>query len=142
MKKVLILSTIALVALFSSCKKDDPTSQELIVGKWKVTKMVVDTEDVLAPDPDYVTQIELECSSNGSLVFTVKETDFTTTPAEVYNEVYSGTYSIANQQVTVSLPTEGLSITGNLDVTKTRLVIVSTSGDVEDFFSVLEAEKI
>ena len=142
MKKVLLLSTIALIALCSSCKKDTPTPQELILGKWKITKLIIDDEDVTIPEPQYITEIEVDFVNENTLLFSLKETDTSFSPPEIYSESYTGSYSINGNQITVSLPSEGLSITGNLEVTETRLVIVSTSGDIVDFFSLLEADKI
>lgn len=142
MKKVLLFSAIALVALFSSCKKDAPTPQELILGKWKVTKLISDGRDLTTPYPEYTTEIEVECTESGSFILKSKETDFSVTPNEVYEGSAAASYSINGNQITVSFPSEDYTITGNLDVSSTRLTIVATSGDVDDFFSLLEADKI
>jgi archaellum component FlaF (FlaF/FlaG flagellin family) len=143
LKRILLLSAIALVALISSCKKD-PKPEELIIGKWKVTKLIVDTEDVIASSIDSKTEVEVEFTKSGTIIFNVKITDYTVFPALVEEIVSPGTYSWNGDKITISVDDSGtpLSITGIVDLTENRLIINATSGDIVDFFSLLEADKI
>ena len=143
MKHMLLLAALALVGLVSSCKKD-PKPEELIIGKWKVTKLIVDTEDVIASSIDSKTEVEVEFTKSGTIIFNVKITDYTVFPALVEEIVSPGTYSWNGDKITISVDDSGtpLSITGIVDLTENRLIINATSGDIVDFFSLLEADKI
>ncbi|MFN0037449.1 MAG: lipocalin family protein [Saprospiraceae bacterium] len=143
MKRILLFAAIALIALVSSCKKD-PKPEELLIGKWKTTKVISDGEDILAPDPDYKTELEIEFTESGNVVYTFKDTDLTVNPPEPEIFSQTGTYSWNGDQLTLSYidGTDTVSVTGKPDVTKSRLVFVATSGAVEDFFSLLEADKL
>lgn len=144
MKKIFLLTTLSIVALLSGCKKDDPDPQELLIGNWQVTKLVVDGEDVLAPNPDLLTEVVVEFTESGSVIFEVSETDLTTNPVSTDEYTFSGSYSWEDDRINVSIDADGdiLAIGGNIDVTRTRLVINATSGDTQDFFSLLEATKL
>lgn len=143
MKRFLLFASLVLVGLVSSCKKD-PKPEELIIGKWSVTKLIVDSEDVVASDPVFETRVELEFLNNGSLVFDIRETDYTVTPVEVEEYAVSGSYTWEDDKITLTIDSGGdiLTVTGNVEVTKTRLIITATSGDIIDFFSILEAVKL
>ncbi|MFN0214965.1 MAG: lipocalin family protein [Saprospiraceae bacterium] len=143
MNRVLLFASIALVSLVFSCKKD-AKPEELVIGKWKVTKLIADGDDLVAPNVDFQTQAEVEFTKSGTVVFTIKTTDFTVTPAEMEEFISPGTYSWEGDKIKISIDDFGdvLSITGNIDVSENRLIINATSGDIIDFFSLLEADKI
>ena len=143
MKHILFFGSIAFVFLIFSCKKE-AKPEDLILGKWKVTKLIVDGEDIVAISPDYQTQVEVEFTKSGTVVFNIKNIDYTKSPAELEETSASGTYSWDGGKITISVDDVGdlLSVTGNVDVTENRLLINATSGDTVDFFSLLEADKL
>lgn len=144
MKRIFLFAALCATVLFTSCNKDkDP--QELIVGKWKVSKLIADGEDIILGSVDYKTAVELEFTNGGSVVFTVKALDLTTTPPTEDNFVAAGSYTWSgDNQITLTVTNDGetMTVTGNIDVTENKLTFTGTSGDIEDFITSMEADKI
>ncbi len=144
MKRILLLSTLFLSVFLSNCKKEnDP--QDLIVGKWKVTRLISNGIDAIQGDDDYRLSLGLEFTNAGSVVFDIKTLDLTTLPPEEENILSAGSYSWSGDNVltlTVNDSGDILSVTGTADVTANRLIFTATSGDTTDFLQVLEADKL
>lgn len=144
MKRILLFAALCATVLFTSCNKDkDP--QELLVGKWKVSKLIADGDDIILGSVDYKTAVELEFTNGGSVVFTVKSLDLTTTPPTEDNFVAAGSYTWSgDNQITITVTSDGetMTVTGNINVTENKLIFTGTSGDIEDFITSMEADKI
>ena len=144
MQKLFLFAVLGVALLFTNCKKDK-TPEELLIGKWKATKMVTDGEDIIQGTDDYKSAVELEFTKAGSLIFTITELDLTTTPPEESTFSIAGSYSWSgDNQLTITINDGGdiLTVTGTADVTSGRFLFTATSGDLEDFFGILEADRI
>ena len=145
MKRILLFASIAIVALFSSCKKDDdPTKQELIVGKWKASKAVIGSTDVLVATALSSTELEVEFTSNNTVTFHWINTILTTNPPSVNESDLNGTYSWNGDILTIVVTSgaDTRTVTGPVEVTESHLHFTATSGDTTDFINLLEADKI
>lgn len=147
---MLFFAAIALIGLVSSCKKDpvvaEPTPQELIVGKWKATKAVFATKDILvmAPNSTLKTELEVEFTQTGTVAFNYTYTNLSTNPPGVLKTTLNGTYSWNGDIITINAQNGAdiRSVTGTIVITKTNLVFTATSGDIAEFLGLLEADKI
>lgn len=143
MRYFLFCALAALLLVTPSCKKEKSTAERLN-GKWKLTKMVTDGEDVVQGDSDYRIDAELEFTNGGSLVFNFTEYDFTSTP--VGKESYSivATYTISGDNtlnINFNDGNDALSVTGPVDVNATHFLYTPTSGDTQEFITLMEGEK-
>jgi uncharacterized protein (TIGR03066 family) len=144
MQRLMLLTALLATVFFTSCKKEKSTA-ELLEGKWKVTRLIADGEDVILGDDDYKTAVELEFTNSGSVLFHIKELDLTTAPPTTESFVFAGTYTLSgddNLTFVLSADGENMAVTGTLNLTDNKLTFTGTSGDVEDFISVLEAERL
>lgn len=143
MKKILFLSAFVLVALVSSCKKDDPKPEELIVGRWTASSAVIGSTDVLIPTASTKTELEVEFTSGGAVTFFWTNTVLTTNPNGVFESSLNGTYSWNNGALTITVQSgaDVKTVTGTMDITESHFLFTGTSGDITTFISLLEAHK-
>ncbi len=148
MRHILFFAAFTLIGLVSSCKKDpvvaEPTPQELIVGKWKATKAFFGTNDILIPTSTMKTELEVEFTQSGTVAFNYTTTILSSNPPGIFESTLNGTYSWNGDIITINAQagSDIRSVTGTIDLTKTKLVFVASSGDVTDFLSKLEADKL
>lgn len=145
MKRILLFASIALVALFSNCKKDDdPTNQELIVAKWKASKAVIGTTDVLVATALSTTELEVTFNSNNTVTFHWINTILTTNPPSVNESDLNGTYSLDGDILTIVVTSgaDSKTVIGPVEVSDTHLHFTATSGDTSEFINLLVADKI
>lgn len=143
MNRILFFAAFLSIALFSNCKKDK-TAEDLIQGKWNVTKLIADGENIIEGDPEFRTEVELEFLSSGSVIFNITEIDSSVSPAEEFTFALAGSYSISDDDkltISVNDGTEILTASGNLDITSSRMVFTATSAGSEEFIEILEADK-
>ena len=143
MKRILLIATLFSALFFSNCKKDNP--HDFLEGKWKVTKLISGTEDVIQGDEDYKSSVTLEFSNAGSVIFNIKTVDLSGNPPQSETFTYPGFYSWSGDNIltiTVHTPDETLTVTGIADLTADHFVFTRTSGTDEDFIDILEADKI
>lgn len=143
MKRILIFASIALVALVSSCKKD-PKPEELLIGKWNASRVISDAENLVGTLDDYKTEIEIEFTQGGSMILKITETDLSVTPAESSSYTIGGTYSWSGDDLTIGL-SDGIdvfSVTGTAEISKTKFLFTGKTGDVDEFISLIEADKL
>ncbi len=145
---MLFFAAIALIGLVSSCKKDpvvaEPTPQELIVGKWQATKAVLAGNDILIPTATTKTELEVEFTQSGTVAFNYATTILNSNPPAVAKYTLNGTYTWNGDIITINAQNGAdiRSVTGTIVITKTNLVFTATSGDIAEFLSLLEADKI
>lgn len=143
MKRMLLFGFIALVALISSCKKDDkpedPKPEELIVGRWKASSAFVGTLDLLVPTSTMKNELEIEFLANKSVVFYRKSL----IPV-VYESTLNGVYSLDGDKITMtaSVGADSKTVTGPLDITASHFLFTATSGDTTEFYSRIDATKL
>jgi len=148
MKNILFFAAIAFVALVSSCKKDDttkePTPQERIVGRWKASKAVIGTSDVLIPTSTSKTELEVEFTQSGAVTFYWTNTILTTTPPTVSESTLNGVYSWNGDILTIAMTngSDTRTVTGPIVITETNFVFTPNSGDITTFVSLMEADKL
>ena len=147
MKKMLFLVAIALVGMVSSCKKDEttePTAQERLIGKWKASKAIIGTTNAVKESSTSKTELEVEFTQDGKVVFTWINSDLTATPPAVVKSNLNGVYSWSGETITITVQagSDTRTIIGSMVVTETDLVFTGTSGDLTTFISVLEASRI
>jgi hypothetical protein len=143
MKHMLFFAAFVLVGLVSSCKKE-ATAQELIIGKWQATKALIGTTNAIPVSADAKTDLQIEFTSDGKVVFTWQNYDLTKTPPTLIENNLNGVYSWNGDQITIAVTagSDTRNIIGSMEVTGTNLTFTGTSGDITTFFSKLEATRI
>lgn len=148
MKHILLFASIALVALVSGCKKDDtpkdPTPQERIIGRWEASRAFIGATDVLIPTSTSKTELEVEFTQNGTVAFHWTNTILTTNPPIVSESTLNGVYSWNGDILTITV-TNGAdmrTVIGPIDISETHFLFTPTSGDTNEFISLLEADKL
>jgi hypothetical protein len=145
MKRMLLFAALCASVLFTNCKKDaDPTIQELIVGKWKVTIFNVSGQNIIQETAILKVAAELEFKTGADVIFKFTSTNLAVNPPSVSSNSKTNTYSWNGDILTISATsgTETVSVTGPVTVTESKLVFTPTSGDTDKLFASLEAEKI
>lgn len=144
---MLFFVAIVLVGLVSSCKKDEtpePTPQELIVGKWKASKALIGSTNALTVSASAKTELEVEFTQDGKVIFTWQNYDLTTNPPSLIEFNLNGIYSWNGDQFTITVQngSDTRTVIGSMAVTSTTFVFTGTSGDIATFISLLEATKL
>ncbi|MCC7467485.1 MAG: hypothetical protein IT261_14485 [Saprospiraceae bacterium] len=148
MKNILLFAAIILIGLVSSCKKDETpkelTLQERLIGKWKATKVFIGTTDVLIPTATTTTELEVEFKSDKTVALNWTNTILTTTPPTVSKSTLNGVYSWTGDILTLTAinGSDMRTVTGPVVITDTRLEFTPTSGNTNDFISLLEADRL
>ena len=146
MKRFLLFATLCATIIFSNCKKDpDPTPQELLIGKWKVTTFLFHGINVVKETATAKVEFELEFKTSGEVVFKSINTDLTKTPPKVLTNIVNNMYAWkgdTEMTITGANGVETLSVTGPVSVTATNFTFTATSGNTFEFLEALVAEKI
>lgn len=149
MKRLLLFVLLCSSVLLSNCTKDnndpDPaTPQELIIGKWNTTKFWNSGQNLVFDTDEAKSEFFVEFKTGGALIMTASDTDKTVSPVEVNTFTYTGSYSWSGNILTLSYTdsTNTFTVTGTVSVTDKKLVFTATSGDVNFFFDILEADRI
>ena len=148
MRNILFFAAIALLGLVYSCKKEstpeDPKPEERIIGRWKASKAVIGTKDVLIPTATLKTELEVEFFNDKTVVFHWMNTILTSNPPGMSESMLNGVYSFDGDVITIAV-TSGMdtkTVIGPIEITETSLVFTATSGDVSSFINLMEADKL
>lgn len=146
MKQLLFIAACCAATFLTSCKKDK-SPEELLTGKWNVTKLLADGDDIIQGTGDYKSAVEIEFTEAGSVVFTVTEKDLTVSPAEESTYTVAGTYSWSGDDQLTMVVTdidtgETLTGTGTANVTANHLKFTAANGSNPEFIEYLEADKL
>lgn len=148
MNRILLFASIAFVSLVCSCKKDaepkDLTPEERIIGRWKASRAFVGTTDVLIPSSTIKNELEIEFTTSKTIIFYRKSTILTTTPPGISESTLNGVYSFNGNIITITatLGADSRTVTGPIDITASDFLFTATSGDTNDFYSLLDADKL
>jgi hypothetical protein len=126
--------------LFTSCKKEDPTLDELILGKWQASQFSSDGDDTIEETDDYKVEVYLEFQQDLDVKISLVQIDKASN-ATVTLPIF-GTYTVANDgDFTMQLNVEDeienlvgsveikdnvLTINGNLQLEQSVLNVVAT----------------
>lgn len=143
MKHMLLFAAIALIGLVSSCKKE-ATSEELLIGKWQASQAFIGTNNALVTTSTSRTELQIEFKEGNALAFTWQTYNLTTNPPVLIESTLNGTYSWNgdNISITVVSGSDTRTVTGTMDVSGTNFLFTGTSGDIDNFISLLEADRI
>lgn len=145
MKRIFLFASLCATILFSNCKKDaDPTPQELLIGKWNVTKFITMGSNAISENATTKISAVLEFKEGGVVTFTFTNTDKTVTPPKDFSNTVTNSYSwTGDTDLTLSAKSgpDMVSVTGPATVTATSLVFTATSGDTDKFLESIEATK-
>ena len=101
MKKTLILFVVALTVGFSSCSKDDETTEASLLGKWQVqqTGVVIAGQEVLQ-DAEFTEG----CTKDYSIIAasTISQHDFVKENNECVEEISLITYTRSGNTLTIN----------------------------------------